>query len=317
MRPAFIAPEPFFANPWQNRFLPVSAFRRLLPALAKTRLVHLQGWGEPFLHPNFFDLARMVKSAGCLAGATTNGVLLDQAALEKLVGLEFDLLAFSLAGTGDDHDRFRPGAPLETVLKALAELKRIKKAAGSDRPAAHIAYLLTRSGLEGLPRLPELLKELGVAQIMVSTLDFPLTEDLAEEAVIPANEMEFQNLTERLDTVAETAGRLGLGFHYRLQRPRQMRKRCPENIGRAMVIAADAKVAACVFDNLSLAESAPPSSLWSPEGPMPYARRTWGVIEPDTLDEIWAGGAYRDFRKTLGQGRAPDACRLCLKRYLT
>ncbi len=55
--------------------------------------VELQMYGEPLLHPQLFDIIRMVKLTGCKVGMSTNGVLL----LENLpVIKELDYLTISV-----------------------------------------------------------------------------------------------------------------------------------------------------------------------------------------------------------------------------
>ena len=55
----------------------MDTFTHVLPALPRTRLVFLQGRGEPLLNPVFFQMASLAKAAGCDVGTTTNGTLID------------------------------------------------------------------------------------------------------------------------------------------------------------------------------------------------------------------------------------------------
>ena len=70
-------PHTVYQGHWASRHLPLTTFAKLLPALARARLVYLQGWGEPLLHPDFFNMVALAKQAGCRVGTTTNGMLLD------------------------------------------------------------------------------------------------------------------------------------------------------------------------------------------------------------------------------------------------
>jgi MoaA/NifB/PqqE/SkfB family radical SAM enzyme len=83
---------------WQNRYRPIEAFRNLIPAFRKTELVYLQGWGEPFTHPQFFEMLQIAKAAGCRVGTTTNGILIGRETIEKMVSQGLDIIGFSLAG---------------------------------------------------------------------------------------------------------------------------------------------------------------------------------------------------------------------------
>ena len=63
-------PHTVYSDIWQSRHMTAKTFERLLPTMANVDLVHLQGWGEPLLHPNFSDLVRRAKTTGCRMGTT-------------------------------------------------------------------------------------------------------------------------------------------------------------------------------------------------------------------------------------------------------
>lgn len=150
-------PRTAYGDAWQNRIFTLEAFRLLLPALRKTSLVHLQGWGEPFLHPDFFKMVALARAAGCRVSTTTNGMLLDEEKLRLVMDSEIDIVAFSLAGIEAAHDRSRPGTSFHKVLECIQALNRLKAEACVASPQIHIAYMLLRSGLSDLGKLPQVL----------------------------------------------------------------------------------------------------------------------------------------------------------------
>ena len=111
-------PRTVYGKTWDNRSLPLELFERLIPAFGKTGLVHLQGWGEPLLHPALPDMVAAAKAAGVRVGTTTNGMLLDTVRARALVNAGLDIMAFSLAGTSAAYnDRIRGGTRLDAVLE--------------------------------------------------------------------------------------------------------------------------------------------------------------------------------------------------------
>ena len=169
---------------WQNRHLPIDAFRNLIPAFRKTELVYLQGWGEPFTHPQFFEMLKLAKRAGCKVGTTTNGTLLNRHLIEKLVIEDLDVIGFSLAGIDEKNDTIRKGTHIDTVLNCMEEIHRAKQKYGSDTPAIHIAYMLLRSGLDELERLPGFLSQTGADQTVVSSLSFVASPEMESESIL-------------------------------------------------------------------------------------------------------------------------------------
>ncbi len=298
-------PRTVFRERWQERFLSRETFARLLSHFPRARHVHLQGWGEPLLHPDFFLFAQQAKAAGCRVGVTTNGMLLDEEKIQRFLDLQVDVLAFSLAGADPGQDRVRQGTRFAVVLAAMAALQRAKTRRGSAKPAVHVAYMLLNSRLGDLPRLPRVLAGLGVEQVVLSTLDYVAAPALAAEVVRPASAALWAEVAALLESTAREAGELGLALHHRLGPPGAGGRRCRENPERALVVAADGGVFPCVFTNLPAA--APPRGQ-APARLLPFGN----VNEADLLD-LWQAPAYRTFRQAHSRGLPPALCRGCPK----
>ena len=292
-------PHTVYQGHWASRHLPLTTFAKLLPALARARLVYLQGWGEPLLHPDFFNMVAQAKQAGCRVGTTTNGMLLDAEAITRLVESGLDLVAFSLAGADERHDAIRPGTSFKKVLQAIQALQRAKEKLGALRPAIHIAYMLLRSRAADLAKLPQVLPGLGVEQVVISTLDFVPRKELAIETILPQTTGEYEELSASLRETAELAGRYGLKVHYQLKEPGAARLLCPENVQRALFVGADGRVSPCVFANLPVTRA----TYCARDGERPYQRLIWGKLEELPLAAIWRQQAYINFRGSFFTGR--------------
>ena len=57
-------PRTLLKDAWVDCDMPGDFFDTLAPVFPKARLVFLQGWGEPLLHPGFPAMVRRVKDAG-------------------------------------------------------------------------------------------------------------------------------------------------------------------------------------------------------------------------------------------------------------
>ena len=85
----FYCPRTVYKDRWLTKHLEESLFHRLQPVFKETRLVHLQGWGEPFTNPQFFHFTRLAKNVGCQVGTTSNGMLLNKP-LRMLFRIQID-----------------------------------------------------------------------------------------------------------------------------------------------------------------------------------------------------------------------------------
>jgi len=302
-------PHTVYQSHWAGRHLSLATFAKLLPSLARTGMVHLQGWGEPLLHPDFFSLVALAKQAGCRVGTTTNGMLLDAAAITRLVESGLDLVAFSLAGTDEKNDAIRQGTGFKKVMEAVQALHQTKEKLGASRPAIHIAYMLLRSKLADLPKLPQVLQGLGVEQVIISTLDFVPRGELAVETLVPEKTPDYEELKAGLRELMEVGERYGIKVHYQLKEPGARRLICPENVQRALVVGADGRVSPCVFANLPLARA----TYYTRSGERPYQRLIFGNLEELPLEAIWRQPAYVNFRRSFFTGKLISLCLSCLK----
>jgi len=302
-------PRTAFQSSWDDRHMPLTRFEKLRPAFLQARMVHLQGWGEPLLNPDVFDMIRMAKEAGTSVGTTTNGTRLDADHARRLVESGIDLVAFSLAGTAQGHDAARAGTRLEDVIKAIRALRQARDERGAERPAIHVAHMLLRSGLHELDGLPSLLREEGVSQVVISVLDFVPSPALYGESLTPSDAAEHDRLRSRLEEVKSGAATLGLPVHYHLGHPERRGKVCTENVQRALYVSADGVVSPCVY----LGGPATEASVCVRGNRRPYRGIRFGGVDDARLESIWNRDDYAAFRRAFSEGRPPEPCRDCPK----
>ncbi|AEB08401.1 radical SAM protein [Desulfobacca acetoxidans] len=298
-------PHTVFRSTWTSRHLSLTTFRNLAPDLKKVNLVFLQGWGEPFLHPDFFHFVSLAKEAGCRVGATTNGTLLTGENINRVVESGIDLLAFSLAGVGEAHDFWRAGAGFQQVREAIAALQDRRRRLGKSTPHVHIAYLLLRSGLGELERLPAALRGLDIGQVVISTLDLVPSPELEEESLAGLSPRESADIIARLQKVAET----GLPVYFPRHPAGVQKAACPENVLRAAVISATGDVSPCVFTNIP----ATGAVHYLHGRPYPLQPLCFGNVQDVSFREIWRQPTYASFRRSFEAGVLAEPCRHCLK----
>lgn len=302
-------PRTVYRDIWRNRHLSTATFERLLPALGQTSLVFLQGWGEPFLNPDFFRMIRAAKEAGCRVGTSTNGMLLDTSAADRLVEYGLDVLAVSLAGVDEANDAIRRGTSLKGILESVRILNQTKQAMARGSPKIHVAYMLMRSGLRDVLTLPAVLRGLGVSQVVISTLDFVPCEELEDEAIIPSDLDEYYKIRNKLWKVRQDGEREGIDIHFQIRRPGGRRITCTERVHQALFVSADGQLSPCVFTNLPVGEG---TQLYCGSG-RHYQRLTFGDVNLLPLEAIWNRAPYRSFRKAFLKGTIPSVCEGCPK----
>jgi len=285
-------PRTVYHSQWESRDLCLDTFERLLPVLTKTKMVHLQGWGEPLLYKHFFHIVARAKKAKCKVGTTTNGMLLNRQEISRLVASGIDHVAFSLAGIGEKNDTARKGTEFRKILEAVADLAAEKKASRVETPMVNVAYLLLRSHLSDIDDIVPTLAGLGIQHVIISTLDFIPSRDLQQEQLMPQDEREYCELKSVLDKLVAAGKQEGLSISYRLVSPENRNRNCTENIERSLFVSADGTVSPCVFTNIPAFEAL----HMIREREHEYHQLTFGTVDETSMPAIWFSRRYTTFR---------------------
>lgn len=295
-------PQTVLREHWRAANMRWETFARLWPLMRRCHRIHLQGWGEPLLHPDFFRMIKLAREAGCAVSTTTSAMPMSEAVARKLVESGVDIVAVSLAGTDAVSNGLRQGAPFERVCRAIERLQAIRQACQGVHLEVHIAYLMPASTMAAVSRLPSLMQRLGVHAAVISTLDFTPSPALEAEAFGLHETAKLEQAAALLFAAAGEARRLGMQFHYALPDPAAPGQRCRENIARSLFVAVDGSVSPCVFTNLPIRGEAHP-------------RRVFGNVDQEAPLVIWEGDRFRQFRQNLAAGRPDAVCQRCPKRY--
>ncbi len=132
--------------------------------------------GEPLLYPELHEVLEHAKSLGLTTTVTTNGMLLDERRLDALAGVT-DLLAISLDGVPESHDRFRASSrAFETMASRLDGVRR------SGLPFGFI-FTLTQYNLDELDWVAGFCLEQGARLLQIHPLELAgrARENLADE----------------------------------------------------------------------------------------------------------------------------------------
>jgi len=300
----------------------ITLFKQLIPYLGYTRLVYLQGWGEPLLNPDIFDMIRRCKSKGKRVGFTTNGMLLTGETISRLVDLQTDILSVSFAGTTPaTHNRIRRGTDLVKIIENLDLLQQIRAKKGSPGPDLHLAYLMTASNFHELDSLVGLAKRVGAKQVVCSNMTLIMTQALRSESLFTRPE-EHPCFVRRLEAVAREAEKENLIFGCKRSDFQDQSVPCSENICYACVVSVTGEVSPCVFTSPSLPQTDCPKPLGQTfqNPPSPCCPISFGNIGQESLTRIWNKKAYQGFRRfhdpenpppVKDPQKVPESCRCC------
>ena len=302
-------------------------FREFVPYFKNTGLVYLQGWGEPLLNENIFQMIEFCKMKDKLVGFTTNGLILNEKTMSTLIDLKQDILCVSLAGTTSaTHNRLRKGNNFDQIISNLILLRQLKKKKGASKPDLHLAYLMIKSNFDEMRNVVSLARTLNAKQVIASNLTLIFKKDLRREALF--NDISnFEYYSAVLKQIKEEALIEDIIFDYRNPVLDDSFQPCRENTNYSSVIDVEGNVCLCVFTmpslhrNIECSENKTPFHYFKDEVCTGYNIH-FGNIIYESFDEIWKKKRYTDFRnftskptKIANNSSRSDLVECCAKCY--
>lgn len=301
-------------NVWEAKFgnMTERTFERILAGLEdfSEAEIFFGGYGEPLSHPNILRMVERAKAQGHRVSLITNGILLTERVIEKLIDLHLDMLWVSLDGASPEcYADVRLGDALPVVLENLKRLqtKKYFKFGGSNwsgHPKLGIAFVAMRRNIHDLSEVIRLGSRLGAVEFSISnvlahnrelleenlymrSLDMVVGQEIRPTVHMPLMDVSPQTMKALAD-VMKGMNRLELTGSLLNGNIDQ----CPFVERGSMSIRWDGKVSPCL------------PLLYTHTHYLDERKRTSreyfvGDVGVDDLSEIWNKQEYRDLRKRL------------------
>lgn len=277
--------------------------RRLLDQLPAVRRVVLHGIGEPTLNPRLPELIQVVKERGAYALFNTNGLLLRGGLLEALVLSGLDEVRISVdAATPETYRLVRGADMFSRVIANAGALNETRERLGSTTPRVSLWMTGLKSNIRELPDLVRIAADAGITEVYVQRLvisDRNLAR--AEQALYGRMEAEDRAGLAAAEGLARELGVTLRGSNEALPdahapgheaRPWSACRR-PTSL---MYITANGNVLPCCI---------------APFTDAPYSSLILGNTGLMSLEEIWNGNQYEEWRAKMQSDDPPEACRGC------
>jgi Fe-coproporphyrin III synthase len=182
----------------------------LLPSLESlgTRMVALSG-GEPLLHPEWVQIAQLLKSRGLELWLLTSGLSLAKHA--RRAGALFDYITVSLDGT--DSETYAAIRGVDAFDKVLEGIRSV----ANYGVAPSIRVTLQRANYRQLPIFVDLARTIGARQVSFLAVDvanphaFGRVDDFSSDLALQAEDLPvFEGLVRHME--AEYAESFRSGF---------------------------------------------------------------------------------------------------------
>lgn len=277
--------------------------RQLLAQLSAVRRIVLHGIGEPTLNPRLPEIIAVVKEHGAYALFNTNGLLLRGQLLPRLVESGLDEVRISVdAATPETYRLIRGADMFSRVIANARTLSETRDQLGATTPRTSLWMTGLKSNIAELPALVRLASEAGIGEVYVQRLVFSgRNRARAEEALYGRIGAREEAGLRRAEALARELGVALRGSNEALPaahspavagRPWSACRR-PASL---MYITANGNVLPCCI---------------APFTDAPYGSLILGDAGRMSLEEIWNGERYADWRSRMQSDEPPAACRGC------
>jgi MoaA/NifB/PqqE/SkfB family radical SAM enzyme len=159
---------------WISGDLSLATFRNeIAPHLSRFELTYLQGWGEPLLHPQIWQMTRLACSAGSRVGFTTCGTLLDETSIARVLDEGVNILCVSFAGaTPTTHDSLRVGSNFLRLVQNVERLTDQRARTDQRVLKLELFFLMQRANVHELPAMVRLAAALGADELVATNLTY-------------------------------------------------------------------------------------------------------------------------------------------------
>ncbi len=243
----------------------------------KKHLIYLTLYfqGEPYLHPQFFELVSYAKTKKIYTSTSTNGHFLDPEKAKATVCSGLHRLIISLDGISQEsYEKYRIGGKLDRVLNGIENLVASKKALHSKTPYIILQFLVLRTNEKQIDAVKRLGKQLGVDEVKFKTAQ--LADYKNGNPLMPE-----QNKYSRYKKMPDGTYKIKSKYSNRCWR-----------MWHAAVMSWDGQMLPCCFDK--------------------NAQHEMGNLKNQSLAEIWNNKSYTQFRTKLFSNRKSiDICQNC------
>ena len=253
-------------------------WQSIQPYLSQAQSIDFTGGGEPLLQPRLAQWIAEAKAAGCETGFLSNGLLLNEEKLEKILEAGIDWVCISMDGASAEiYNKIRVGSDFERVCQNVANIDRLRD---NNRPKTMINFVLMRLNFHQMEQIIRLAGRLGVDQVNFKQCD--VIRDKAGKNLglfAPGETGEIRKLKKSLKKARRLAKKLRVATTGSAFTPRELPV-CDQDPRDSLFIAYDGTVAPCI----SLALGGPTTFLGK-EASM--ASVHYGRLPNDDLMDLW------------------------------
>jgi radical SAM protein with 4Fe4S-binding SPASM domain len=307
-------------NP-SNSDISWETFRNVEKIFPYVDRICLSGFGESFLHPDFLEMVRVVKSYGISANVTSNGLLLRENIAKDIVQSGLDYLSISIDALDPETLKLVRGTrEIEKIIRNIDGILKAKEELSSKTPLIGISFTAMNLNVDQLPGIVHYAIEKNMDSVNVCPFDdyrnnfeYSMTSNLdkARENFIKARNIALQH-------------NMNVIFNFETEFIKKLKEKDPKDeffkifhsfipTNKGIDVEKSAKEGKptrkhCFMPFFNLV-------VTSKGDVIPCCKSTpseiMGNVNNTPILEIWRSAKFREFRRKLLSSKPPIVCKLC------
>lgn len=288
-------------------FMEPGSFRRLVDQFSGLRELHLQGLGEPMMHPRLFEMIAYAAAKGVRVSVNSNLTLLGARRAALCVSSGLAELSISVDSADPaTYEQIRVGSRFARVEENVRLLMQARRDAASKLPDVRLVAVLMRQTLDGLPDLVRLARRWSIERLFVQHLCHDFAESSLPNEYQPMRAfVDDQSVLgddlAHIEAVFDETRRVARQLQVEVRLPHPRPREHPPGTPGAARCDWPWKRAYISYQGLAM----PCCIVATPD------RINFGNMAAAGVDEVWNSEPYQAFRSRLASDNPPEICRTC------
>ncbi len=256
--------------------------------------IKLQGMGEPLVNNNFYEMVEYASSYGIVSEITTNGSLLNENNINKLLRSNLSRITVSIDGASSEvFQKIRVKSNFETVVSNCKNLVRLFKKK-IIRPEISAWCVVQNDNVEEFEEIFSICKEIGFDKL---TYQFHLSGWGKSEwdEINRSKKIEIDLIKEKIEKIKKRGELEGLEVNIFEENLLSFKKQCVWPWESSYISKTGDVVPCCIIGDEKVV--------------------SFGNIKDSSFKDIWNSQKYKNFRSDIKNNKIPNYCKNCYQEY--
>ena len=277
-----------------SKNLDFEMFKKIIEENEQLLKIKLQGMGEPLVNKKFFDMVDFASKHGIVSEITTNGSLLSEENIFKLLNSNLSRITISIDGASSEtFEKIRIKSNYNNVIENCKNLvKNFKKKL--IRPELSAWCVVQNDNISEFDKIYELCKQIGFDKL---TYQFYLSGWGKDEwnKINKNKRIEINKIKNKIEEIKTRGSKEGMDINIFDENLLSFSNQCVWPWESTYISKTGDVVPCCIIGDEKVV--------------------SFGNINEKSFKQIWNSENYKNFRESIRTNQIPSFCKNCYKEF--